>query len=155
MFSGDKLLGGPQAGIVVGRADLVARLKRHPLARALRLDKATIAGLNATLLHYARGEALEKVPVWRMISGPLSELEGRAVKWSRAVGNSASVIESRSMIGGGTLPEESLQSRVLALEGMPGRPVQDLARRLRQNDACRSASAAACSWTRGPSSPAR
>jgi L-seryl-tRNA(Ser) seleniumtransferase len=134
MFSGDKLLGGPQAGIVVGRGDLVASLKRHPLARALRLDKATIAGLNATLLHYARGQALEKIPVWRMISAPVSELEAHAVKWSKAVGNGASIVESRSMIGGGTLPEESLPSRVLAIEGTPERPVQELARLLRQSD---------------------
>ncbi|HLF78305.1 MAG TPA: L-seryl-tRNA(Sec) selenium transferase [Dehalococcoidia bacterium] len=131
LFSGDKLLGGPQAGIIVGKADLIAKLKRHPLARALRLDKATIAGLNATLLHYARGEALTKVPIWRMISAPLAELDARAQSWSEAVGAGASVVDARSMIGGGSLPEESLPSRVLAIAPTTELPAQELAARLR------------------------
>src|SRR3990172_2449849 len=71
LFSGDKLLGGPQAGIIAGRRELVERLRRHPLARALRLDKASIAGLAATLDHYLRDEALEQIPVWRMIATPV------------------------------------------------------------------------------------
>jgi len=74
MFSGDKLLGGPQAGVIIGRRELVERLHRHPLARAVRMDKASIAALTATLLHYLRGEALEKLPVWRMIAAPLAEV---------------------------------------------------------------------------------
>ena len=79
LFSGDKLLGGPQAGIIVGRKDLIATLRRHPLARALRLDKTSIAGLNATLLHYVKGEATREVPVWRMISMPLEDIERAGV----------------------------------------------------------------------------
>ena len=65
LFSGDKLLGGPQAGLIAGKREAVEKLKRHPLARALRMDKATIAGLAATLDHYLKDEALEKIPVWR------------------------------------------------------------------------------------------
>lgn len=134
LFSGDKLLGGPQAGIVVGRAELVARLRRHPLARALRADKATIAALAATLLHYARGEALREVPVWRMIATPAAELERRAQAWAAAlggVGGVARVVPTRSMVGGGSLPEESLPSYALALAPPdPGR----LARLLRVGD---------------------
>jgi len=80
--SGDKLLGGPQAGIIVGRRDVIAKLKRHPLTRALRVDKTTIAGLQATLLHYLKGEAEEKVPVWRMIAMPIETIEERAMAWA-------------------------------------------------------------------------
>jgi len=69
-FSGDKLLGGPQAGIVVGKTQYVEPLKRHPLARALRIDKLDLAALSATLVHYLKGEAAQKTPVWRMISMP-------------------------------------------------------------------------------------
>jgi L-seryl-tRNA(Ser) seleniumtransferase len=133
LFSGDKLLGGPQAGIIAGRRDLVARLKRHPLARALRLDKATIAGLNATLLHYARGEAERAVPVWRMISAPVEEVERRATAWAAEVGDAAqvSVIDGRSMIGGGSLPAESLSTHLLAIEH---EDVEGVARRLRTGE---------------------
>lgn len=130
LFSGDKLLGGPQAGLIVGRADLIERLRRHPLARALRMDKASIAGLTATLHHYLRGEALEKIPVWQMIAAPLSAVQRRARRWARALGEPARVVEGRSMIGGGSLPEESLPTRLVAVPG-DGAYVSDLARRLR------------------------
>ena len=115
LFSGDKLLGGPQAGIIVGRAGLIARLRSHPLARAVRMDKASIAGLVATLQHYLRGEALLKVPVWRMIAAPVTVLNDRAMRWSSALGGAASVVGGRSMIGGGSLPEENLPTSLLAL----------------------------------------
>jgi L-seryl-tRNA(Ser) seleniumtransferase len=134
LFSGDKLLGGPQAGIIAGRKDLVARLRRHPLARALRLDKATIAGLNATLQHYARGEALTKVPVWRMIATPLLEIERRARRLARAIGEGATVVDARSMVGGGSLPEASLPTRALALAAPSGAELLRLGARLRQHD---------------------
>jgi L-seryl-tRNA(Ser) seleniumtransferase len=133
MFSADKLLGGPQAGIIVGQRDLVERLRRHPLARAARMDKASIAALVATLVHYLRGEALDKLPVWRMLSAPLSGIQRRARRWARAIGEPAKVVDGRSMVGGGSLPEESLPTKLVAIPG-DGAYVTDLARRLRQSD---------------------
>ena len=113
-FSGDKLLGGPQAGIIVGRADAVGRLKRHPLARALRVDKLTYAALIATLQHYQRDEATACIPVWRMIARPLTDLRERARTWSTAVGGT--VIAGESAVGGGSLPGATLPTALLALE---------------------------------------
>ncbi len=131
-FSGDKLLGGPQAGIIVGRADLVARLKRHPLARALRVDKTTIAGVQANLLHYVRGEATREIPIWRMIAMSQREIESRASAWAAQLarmGLPAVVSEGRSTVGGGALPGETLPTCVVALAA----PSPDaLAKRLRQ-----------------------
>jgi L-seryl-tRNA(Ser) seleniumtransferase len=115
MFSGDKLLGGPQAGIVVGERLLVEKLRKHPLARAVRADKTALAGLHATLLHYARGEAVEQVPVWRMMAMTEGELRRRAEGWAAAVGR-GSVIAARSTVGGGSLPEETLPTWALAIE---------------------------------------
>jgi L-seryl-tRNA(Ser) seleniumtransferase len=131
LFSGDKLLGGPQAGIIVGREELVARLRRHPLARALRMDKASVAALAATAIHYVRGEALEKIPVWRMIAMPLATIERRARRWARAIGAPARILHGRSMVGGGSLPEEGLPTRVIAIPAHGGRSVTELAQRLR------------------------
>jgi L-seryl-tRNA(Ser) seleniumtransferase len=128
-FSADKLLGGPQAGVIAGRAELIDRLRGHPLFRAVRLDKASLAGLHATLLHYLRGNALTEVPVWRMISTPLAEIERRARRWARQTGGR--VVEGRSMVGGGSLPEESLPTRLLSLQR---KSVTELARQLRLVD---------------------
>ena len=132
MFSGDKLLGGPQAGIIVGRAALVAQLRRHPLARALRADKTTIAGLAATLRHYLLGEAESAIPVWRMISAPAAAMRERAEGWRLALGT-GDVEAGQSMIGGGSLPGESLPTSVLALR-REGGGAQRLAERLRLGD---------------------
>ena len=132
--SGDKLLGGPQAGIIVGRGDLIARLKRHPLTRALRVDKTTLAGLQATLLHYLKGEAEEKIPVWRMIATPLEALQERAKAWAerlREAGIAASVVDGRSAVGGGSLPGETLPTKLVAIEADSP---DELARRLRLGD---------------------
>jgi L-seryl-tRNA(Ser) seleniumtransferase len=117
-FSGDKLLGGPQAGIIAGRADLIASLKRHPLARALRVDKTTIAGIQATLLHYARDEATEKIPVWQMISLGADEIDERANVWCEKLKRAAvdaEVIPGLSTVGGGSLPGETLPTSLVAL----------------------------------------
>ncbi len=117
-FSGDKLLGGPQAGIIVGRAEFVDPMKRHPLARALRADKLCLAALQATIMHYLRDEATEQIPIWRMIAAPVEELDRRARRWRRALrraGIRADVVDGRSTVGGGSLPEETLPTRLLAL----------------------------------------
>lgn len=113
-FSGDKLLGAPQAGIIVGNKALIDQLKRHPLARAVRADKLCLAGLVATLDHYRREEAVEQIPVWRMIARPLTELESLARDWAQAVGGS--VIAGESAVGGGSLPGATLPTALLALD---------------------------------------
>ncbi|MBE9472600.1 MAG: L-seryl-tRNA(Sec) selenium transferase, partial [Chloroflexi bacterium] len=117
-FSGDKLLGGPQAGIIVGRAEYVESLKTHPLARALRTDKLCLAGLQATLLHYLKEDATGQVPVWQMIAMPLAEIERRARRWRRVLrrnGVSAEIVDGRSTVGGGSLPGETLPTKLVAL----------------------------------------
>lgn len=114
-FSGDKLLGGPQAGIIVGRPDAVALLKKHPLARAFRADKFTLAALVATLAAYRRGEAevIATIPVWQMIALPLETIKARAEAWQGQVGGE--VIAAHSTVGGGSLPGELLPTYALAL----------------------------------------
>lgn len=140
-FSGDKLLGGPQAGLIVGNLDMIARLKRHPLARAVRIDKMTLAALQATLLHYLRGEAATHVPVWMMIARSVADIENEALAWAAEIGAlpgvTAAVVDGRSTVGGGSLPGETLPTRLVAinLQGVTRRGheplVAGLARRLR------------------------
>jgi L-seryl-tRNA(Ser) seleniumtransferase len=113
-FSGDKLLGGPQAGIIVGRAHEIGRLRRHPLMRAIRPDKLTLAALGATLAAYVRGEAEREIPVWRMISTPSEVLRSRAATLAAELG--AQVVETRSAVGGGSLPGQTQASWAVALE---------------------------------------
>lgn len=130
-FSGDKLLGGPQAGIIVGKADLIARLRRHPLTRALRVDKTTIAGVQANLSHYLAGEALSRIPIWQMISMTQEEIAQRARALLRALGSAArgcELLSGSSMVGGGSLPEEALPTTLIAL---PGHDAASQARSLR------------------------
>jgi len=122
-FSGDKLLGGPHAGLIVGKRTAVESVRRHPLARALRIDKVSLAGLEVTLRHYATGEAHSKIPLWRMLGMPLDQIAARAAEWARIAAGwslSASVIASESAIGGGSLPGETLPTRVLAISAGAG-----------------------------------
>lgn len=113
-FSGDKLLGGPQAGILVGRAAMIAQIKKHPLARAVRADKLCLATLSATLLHYLKDEAVAEIPIWKMIAQTPAQLQARANAWSEKLG-SGEVVAGQSTVGGGSLPEETLPTWLLAL----------------------------------------
>ena len=130
-FSGDKLLGGPQAGIVVGRADLIGRLADNPLNRALRIDKLTIAALEGTLHAYEAGDALATIPTLRMLAEPLASIRARARNLLRRLGPAgrarlgAAVIESRSQVGGGALPTVELPTAAVAL-GTATRPAHGL-----------------------------
>jgi len=136
LFSGDKLLGGPQAGVIVGKKHLVDSLKKHPLARALRIDKIRLAGLAATLTHYLKGEALGKIPVWRMISAPLQEIDERARAWAQSLGGLARVVEGETMVGGGSLPGGALPTRLVAIGGDKGKH-RNIAEVLSQRLRCR------------------
>jgi L-seryl-tRNA(Ser) seleniumtransferase len=134
--SGDKLLGGPQAGIVLGRSSVVESLRRHPLARALRADKSCLAGLTATLQHYLRGDATESVPVWWMISRAEDWLRQRVEGWQAALPSAdVRVIATKAMIGGGSLPEQSLPSYALSYAHAEV-DAETLARRLRTGSPC-------------------
>jgi L-seryl-tRNA(Ser) seleniumtransferase len=113
-FSGDKLLGGPQAGVVVGRADLVAALARHPLARAVRADKLTLAALQAVAFSYLSGDATD-IPLWRMATAPLDRLQARAEAVAAAV-PTAKVVDTDAVAGGGSLPGLTIPSVGVAVE---------------------------------------
>jgi len=116
LFSGDKLLGGPQAGIILGKTHLIAEMASHPLARALRIDKVSLAALTATLMHYVNNEAIQKVPIWRMILMPIEDIKARAQAWQNEIGAVSNVVEGVSTIGGGSLPEETLRTWLLAID---------------------------------------
>jgi len=130
-FSGDKLIGGPQAGIIVGKKQLVDKLKKHPLARAARIDKARLAALLVTLSHHLKGEAATKIPIWRMITAPLAEVEQRARLWAQALGDPARVIAGETMVGGGSLPGSTLPTRLVSIRGKGTNTPRTLGRRLR------------------------
>ncbi len=133
-FSGDKLLGGPQAGLIVGRADLVARVRRDPLARATRPDKSILAALAATLGLYRAGLAVREIPVWAAIATPVDELRARADALAAAAGDArVTACAMDATIGGGSLPGETLPSAGLAIEA-PGRAADALLAALRAGD---------------------
>lgn len=112
-FSGDKLLGGPQAGIIVGKEDLLVKIRKHPLARALRADKLTLAGISATLTHYLKNEAETTIPVWQMIARSLESIKTSAENWREYLGW-GEVIPGFSTVGGGSLPTEEMPTYLLA-----------------------------------------
>jgi L-seryl-tRNA(Ser) seleniumtransferase len=137
-FSGDKLLGGPQAGIIVGRKDAVDRVRTHPLMRALRVDKMTYAALEATLLEYRGGRAERQVPVARMVSIGIDEIEQRARRLADAINASrgglrAEIVDGVSTIGGGSAPGSALPTRLVALTAA-GTGADALEERFRQLD---------------------
>lgn len=116
-FSGDKLLGGPQAGLVVGREDLIAKLKKHPMARALRVDKMTLAGLHATLSLYLDGKAMQEIPLLAMLSQSQEVLRARCEHLAtqlQGVGE-VTVRSVSSFVGGGSAPDQGLPSYVVAI----------------------------------------
>ena len=115
MFSGDKLLGGPQAGIIAGNTALIDSVKSHPLARAMRIDKLTVAALHATLMAYVRDAAVQEIPVWQMIAADTVQLRNRAELWREGCGN-GSVVEGESTIGGGSAPGQTLPTWLLKVQ---------------------------------------
>jgi len=138
-FSGDKLLGGPQAGIVVGRTELVSRLQKNPLNRALRIDKLTIAALEATLHAYEAGDAESTVPTVRMLTEPVTAIRRRAAAVLRRLSRAqrarlgAGLQDDHAQVGGGALPTVELPTVTVAL-GTPELPAEDLDAKLRTGD---------------------
>lgn len=136
MFSGDKLLGGPQAGIIAGRQDIIARLKSHPLMRAVRIDKLSLAALEATLRLYCPPfDPMRQVPVLRMLSDPIEVVQAKADHLAQALNALGStdtcVFETAAQVGGGSLPEQDLASVAVSLS-VPGLSPDQLAAALRR-----------------------
>ncbi len=135
-FSADKLLGGPQAGVILGRRALLARIERHPLMRAVRSDKLTLAALEATLQEHLAGVAAREIPVVHMIAAPLEALRARAEVWAQALadfGLSVTIKAGESTVGGGSLPGEILPTALCVIAQNERAPdIAALAARLRQ-----------------------
>ena len=130
LFSGDKLLGGPQAGILVGNSELVRRVSKHPLARAVRIDKMTLAALNSTLRSYLQNTATRDLPIWQMVSASVAQVDEIARDWSRHI--PSEVVDGRSAIGGGSAPGQTLPTRSLMV--FPELSAQIVADKLRRHD---------------------
>jgi L-seryl-tRNA(Ser) seleniumtransferase len=126
-FSGDKLLGGPQAGIIAGERSAIARLRSNPLIRALRVDKVTLALLSQTLRLYRTPETRASIPLLRMLSAPLEELRERAERIASTISN-ARVVDSEGHVGGGSLPHARIASVAVAIDTPHA---EELAERLR------------------------
>jgi len=139
LFSGDKLLGGPQAGLIAGRKELIQKIERDPLMRAFRLDKMTLAALEATLRLYLNPDkALSEIPVLRLLGAPLEELQKRAEDLARRLGGidglaRAEAVEDVAYVGGGSLPDQTLKTWIVAVEAK-NLSDADLAQRLRMGE---------------------
>jgi len=135
-FSADKLLGGPQAGVIIGRRSLLAQIERHPLMRAVRSDKLTLAALEATVQQHLSGVATSEIPVARMIAATPDSIQSRAISWAQALIGarlSASVEPGESTIGGGSLPGETLPTTLCVIAQNEQAPdIAALAARLRK-----------------------
>jgi len=137
-FSGDKLLGGPQAGLVAGRAEPLVAMRTNPLYRALRVDKMTLAALDAVLAAHQAGRAESEVPTLRMLSLPAAEIRARAEALAAALAKScpslaAAVVDGASAVGGGAAPVTEIPTALLRLVH-PARPAQEMAAALRAGD---------------------
>ena len=132
-FSGDKLLGGPQAGIIAGKPELVTRIRRNPMFRALRADKMVYAALDATLRSYVL-ERYDEIPALAMLRTPLEELRKRAEALAAEIGPAAEVVAGQGLLGGGSTPEQTLDSWVVAVTPPDGVTAAQLERRLRAGD---------------------
>ena len=130
-FSGDKLVGGPQAGLIVGRADLIAKLRRDPLARAMRPDKSILAAVAATLALYRGGRAVAEIPIWRQLARPVVDLHARATALAAAIKVESAIVATEATVGGGSLPGEVVASVGLAIGGGRGNAATALLARLR------------------------
>jgi len=133
-FSGDKLLGGPQAGIIIGKDKLISKLRRHQLMRTMRIGRLVAVALEATLLDYLKRKE-SGIPVWRMMAVSLKEITARATKLGRGLkkaGIKVEVVDGRSMVGGGSLPGESLDTKLLVIK--PSTTADELAKKLRLAD---------------------
>lgn len=115
-FSGDKLLGGPQSGIIVGNKQLIDLIAKHPMARVCRIDKLNMAALTSTLIHYVKDEATQKIPIWKMITHPLDMIQKRATYWKDSLGSQCSIINGVSTIGGGSAPGETIPTFLLRID---------------------------------------
>lgn len=114
-FSGDKLLGGPQAGIIVGQKTVIEHLRQYPMARTVRPDKLCLAALATTLSHYLRGEEVDAIPVWQMIATDEGQIRSRVETWRNILG-AGEAVKGRSTVGGGSLPEETLPTWLFGLD---------------------------------------
>jgi len=135
-FSGDKLLGGPQAGVIVGKSQYIEKLRKDPLYRALRVSKLIYAALEATLELHLRGAAASKVPVLEMLSSTSADLEKRCVRLVESIGDlklEAEIIQGRSAVGGGAAPTFEPESPLIFLQH-PEVSARELERRLRERD---------------------
>ena len=131
-FSGDKLLGGPQCGIIAGKKKYIDMLNVHPLARAFRIDKASLSALQTTLIHYIKNEALQKIPTWMMISESNKTLRSWAEQIASQVnGSSLTIVDTQSTIGGGSLPGQTLPSTAICIDS---KSPDSLAKALRQSN---------------------
>ncbi len=131
-FSGDKLLGGPQSGIILGAEKYLDILRKHPLLRIVRIDKMSTIALEATLMHYLKKEAITEIPVWQMISASIDGLRARAkavIKELISAGVKSEIQEGRSMVGGGSLPDQTLPTILVVIK--PPCSVEEFALKLR------------------------
>ena len=113
-FSGDKLLGGPQAGCILGRSSYLQKIKKHPLARVVRSDKTLIASLEATLVAYLENRVFDEIPVWKMVHADLDGLRKRVEDWISQLG-CGEIREGKSTLGGGSMPEEEMPTLLLTI----------------------------------------